>query len=213
MTTQEPDGLILAGVAYDILGASKRLLRPADVGYVLQQDSFATNLYRGYRATYAVENSRLVLSRLFFPRAPTTSRESTTETRAPATFDIDLSYTFSGRLLIGSGSPQLRRLPVGQDVFPGPLDYPNVTELTFENGLLKDVADLNPDRDALLAVSGRVAVQQRAERPGCIDPDKLLDQLERETVALRSAWDNECPQSLGRFSAFERDTGGEITVD
>ena len=153
MTAQIPDRLILKTTEYDVIGArGEGLFSPEEVG--LHPFPMHTACYRGYYATYLVEEAQLFLTKLTLKLAEAEDYEPIQNvepeldtTRLPSGervvrkgeyTDLKLPVPFTGNLLLGGDFIQKLYVHMG---FQRPYAYKEVLEVVFEDGQLRETTD------------------------------------------------------------------------
>lgn len=169
MTGQAHDLVVFDGKGRTLVGASGTgLFEPSAFG--VKAVPWVTALWRGYRATYAVQSDRLILQRLVIGVGADSSdgalrsttlfgRELRRSSCGPVALD-DLAQPvdFSGGLLVGHELIQGVGIPTG---YHPAWRWRNVHELLFEQGLLKAACDRSPQ-----AAEARARLSLRRDEPG-----------------------------------------------
>lgn len=142
MTAQRHDMLLLEGTTYAIVALENTWpFRPSDYG--LTPEPFASSCCRGYCATYAVHEQRLVLDALAIAgresQAPTWRGTPCAKARFGAKCrewtveDIELPIPYTGRLVLGASFLAEYYVHMG---FQSPHAFNTVLELQFVHGVM-----------------------------------------------------------------------------
>lgn len=155
MTAQMNDGFRHCGTEYSLAGISEGKLFDPSI-FSLKPAMASTACWRGYRAIFAVRDSRLVLETLHVNllegerkelrkvQGPTINGVKPTGSKKEFEFfnnhyeGLNYHFEYSGGLLIADGF--IRDLYVHMGFHP-PWKYETVIELIFENGILSNEVD------------------------------------------------------------------------
>ena len=172
MTRQIPDTVIYKGGEYVLAGLKgKGLLTPTDLNIVTK--GLATACYRGYYCQYSCIDNFLFLTELSVFNEP--NQLPSLQGIVPSAIldmfaryqDLKIQCPFSGGLVI------VKNLVAPNRTLPSPLEYNEVVEIIFEQGMLQGEIDysskVNMFRNILDEMWGKLAN----------DPSELTDKLSK----------------------------------